>query len=452
MAHTLSITDGTDTLNFNDGTNTILLAYSPASPETEEQAKSGLIDGGEFTSVNLRNPSETIELMLIASTKPGLQTLANSIEHFLFAANRRQRSKTGPKVYLQLKVDGEAVTWRSEILSARFVLDDSSLDMWANIKTRCRVTLTRRYFWEGAESELELSTSNASAATGGQTIWNHDDSGTGHDNWVGIAADQIEGTLPAPVRLELTNNHGAAIFYRNIYLSTNAFADPTNFTHILEGEDGGGLTPTVESTCSDGNYGASTFSTLTGWDWTLPGALLQKTGGRFLRILARFHSIGGDFYAQPIIKDADNVFNLYEGDEVFVDKDFNLVDLGSLPFPPSNAVNVSWTDMTLYIQVRASSSTTVALDFLQLTPTDSYVHLIQRGYSIADGDSITVDGIEDVVHTEGAPLYTAIAMPLLVFPNRSQRILILHDDSDGDADIDETFSIRAYYRPRRSSI
>ena len=43
-------------------------------------------------------------------------------------------------------------------------------------RVRVAVLVERAPWWEGPETELQLSTSNASAATGGQTIYNHDDS------------------------------------------------------------------------------------------------------------------------------------------------------------------------------------------------------------------------------------------------------------------------------------
>lgn len=455
MAHSITITDGTDTINLH-GTDTITLNYTPVAPEVEEQKKSSLVDGGDLTAVNLRNPTETIELLLQAASKTLLQSRIRSIEQMMFAANRRQRTKTGPKIYLQIQVDGESDTWRSEIISGRLVLDDHGLDMWANIKVKLSLHITRRYYWEGSEVELELSTSNASAATGGQTIYNYDDSGTGHDNWVEIADDQVEGTLPAPVKVTLQNTTGSAAAYWNFYLSVNAYADPGNFVHILEGEDAasGATSTDADAGCSNGYKATKSWSGDSSLTWTLTAAQLQRTNGRFFRVLARFEDIGGPFYATLQVR--DNLVGsliLFEGDEVLIDTPVaELKELGSVPLPPSNAVGVSWASAVLYLKLRASASTTFELDFLQLTPTDSYIHCIQLGYSVPDDGIITIDSIDEAVHYAGNPIYTPIGLPLLLYPGRTQRIIVLIDKNTFTPDLDNTFLIQAYYRPRRSTL
>lgn len=455
MAHAFSLTDGTTTIDLADEANTWVLAYVPTAPEVSQAGAAGVGDGDELSSVNLRNVTDTIEMLLVESTKPALQNAINALESMLFAANRRQRSKTGPKVYLQMQVDGEADTWRSEIMSGRVVLDNTVLDRWANIKAEVKLHITRRYWWEGAETEIELSTSNAAAATGGQTIYNHDDSGTGHDNWVEIANTEILGNLPTPVKITLTNNVGSGQGYYKFYIATNAYNDPANFVHILEGEAASGLTSTTaNANYSDGNYG--TKSSWTGTAelyWTIPSATLTDGAGRFFRVLASIFNVSIDFYARAYVRDSYNLITLFEGDEVLVDAlGDEMVDLGTIPLPPATVQGVTWDDLTLAIKMRTASSNTMNIDFVQLTPLDSYVEIIQRGYSVADGETVTIDGIDGIVHAEGMPIYTSVGMPLLVFPGRTQRIIVLHMLSNSTVPATNTLSIRAYYRPRRATV
>lgn len=452
-SHVLSLTDGTTTINLADLTNTLTTKYTPATAETDELAALKLGDGGELTRVDLRNVTETVELLLMATTKPNLQALINSIEAMLFTARWRQKEKVGPRVYIQLQVDGEAQTWRSEVLSGRLAPDEEALTLWPNVKAAARLHITRRYYWEGSEVELQLSTSNQSAATGGRTIKNHDDSGTGDDNWVQIAADQVKGTLPTPVRLTLTNVSGAAQGYRDIYLATNAFADPANFVHMIEGEAATtGLSSSADASCSNGATGTVTWSGSTEARWTIPAATVQDGGGRFFRLLARFSGVSGAFYAKPMLRDANGLIDLYTGcDEVYITSATPLIDLGEVPLPPV-AGDASWTALTLILKLRATSSTTIGLDFIQLTPKDSLCHLVQRGYDIANNGVITVDGPGEMVHAGGATLYTPIGFPLFLFPGRLQRLLILENEGVVAPAIANSFSVRAYVRPRRLTV
>lgn len=453
-SHVLSLTDGTTTINLADLTNTLTTKYTPVSPETDEMPALKMGDGGELTRVDLRNVTETVDLWLMAATKPNLQVLINSIESMLFTARWRQKKKTGPRVYIQLQVDGEASAWRSEILAGRLVLDEEALTIWPNIKAAARLHITRRFFWEGAEVELQLSTSNQSAATGGRTIRNHDDSGTGDDNWVQIAVDQVKGTLPTPVRLTLTNVSGAAQGYRDIYLAVNAFADPANFVHMIEGE---AAAPTYGTSSSDANssngaYLARTWSGTAEILWTIPSATVQDGGGRFFRLLARFASVGGAFYVRPVLRDVNGLIDLYTScDEIYVTSATPLADLGEIPLPPVSG-DTSWAALTLVLKLRATASTTIGLDFIQLTPTDSFCHLVQRGYDIANNGTITIDGSGEMVHAGGVTIYTPIGFPLFLFHGRLQRLLILENEGVAAPAIANSFSVRAYVRPRRLTV
>ena len=453
-SHVLALTNGTTTINLADLTNTLTTKYTPATAETDELAALKLGDGGELTRVDLRNVTETVELLLMATTKPNLQALINSIEAMLFTARWRQKEKVGPRVYLQLQVDGEAQTWRSEILSGRLALDEEALTLWPNVKAAARLHLTRRYYWEGAEVELQLSTSNQSAATGGRTIRNHDDSGTGDDNWVQIAADQVKGTLPTPVRLMLTNVSGAAQGYRDIYLAVNAFADPGNFVHMIEGESFSGLASSADVNSSNGAAGTLTWTGVATATVTIPASTVQAAAGRFFRLLARFNTAIGHFYVQPILRDANGLLDVYAvGDEVYVASDNRrLVDLGVVPLPPSKGENVSWAALTLMLRLRAPASSTIGLDFIQLTPLDSYCAITQRGYDIPANGVISIDGQNGVVHSGGYAIYTPVAFPLYLFPMRLQRILILENEGVTAPAIANSFSVRAYVRPRRLTV
>jgi len=453
MAHALSISDGTTTVSLST-TNIILMSYVPVSPDMADTAQ--FVNGGDGGEIlpTYSNVSETVEIMFDNTSKTALQAQVESINRLLESAKRRQTRRNGVRVYLKFTVDGDNTTYRSEILSGRLELGEDSMRHYANIKMQARLYVNRRFYWESDdETELAISKSNVSATTGGVTIYNHDDSGTGHDNWVQMAAGQIDGELPCPLRLTLTNNSGASQAYRNFHIGVNAFSDAANFTHFLETEDAvSGGTSTSDSSCSGGSRLVTGSFSGTGYiQMALSGSQLQKAGGRWFRLLMRVVSVTGTLYIRPEIRDNDGLITLYAGEEVMVSSSTSIVDLGSVPLPPS-AANVSWTDMRLTLVLRAATTAAIQTDYIQLTPTDSYATFSQLGYSIANNNSITVDGIEEVIHNAGLPIYSA-PMPMVYgFPNRVQRLIFLHDEATGPVSIDNTISVRAYYRPRRLTI
>lgn len=453
MAHALSITDGTTTVSLSTS-NILLLNYVPVAAEMQDTAQfvtGG--DGGEVLPM-FSNVTETIEIMFENSSKTALQAQVNSINQLLYLAKHRQTKRTGSKVYLLFTVDGDSDTYRSEVLSGRLELGEDAMRHYANIKVQARLYVTRRYYWEdNSETELQLSKSNVSATTGGVTIYNHDDSGTGQDNWVQIAAAQVDGDLPAPLRLTMTNNSGATQNYSSFYIGTNAFSDPANFTHIIEGEDAiSGGTVTSDSSCSGG-------SKLVNSSWTgtnlvqlpLEDTQLQKTDGRWFRLIMRLADLTSSCYITPQIRDGNGLITLYSGNEVLINSDASLVDLGAVPLPPS-AANVSWSDMVLTLSMRAVSTAGIQIDFVCLMPTDSYATFKQLGYGIPNNGVVTIDGIEGAIHSAGFPIYSAPMPTVWVYPNKLQRLIFLHDETTGPPDIDNTFSVRAYYRKRRLTI
>ena len=99
-----------------------------------------------------------------------------------------------------------------------------------------------------------------------------------------------------------------------------------------------------------------------------------------------------------------------------------------------------------------STSSTLGIDFIQLTPLDGYGHIRQRGNYLPPGGVITIDGIEGIVYGGGAPIYTPIRQQLLLQPNLLQRLYFLHDEGTGAPVITNTFTVRVYYRKRRQSL
>lgn len=452
MAHVLSITNGATTISLSTS-NVLLQQYVPATPEIDSTRNASLADGVPVDMPVYRNVTETIEIMLENSSKTSLQSQVTSINLLLNDAKRRQTTKTGARVYLQLQIDGESDTWRSEIFTGRLVLDQDALRHYANIKVQAALIIERAYYWEGSQVELQLSTSNASAATGGRTVHNHDDNGAGHDNWVQIAAAQVKGDLPTPARLTLINNSGASQTFWHFHIGTNAYSDPANFTHVVEGESAvSGGTTTGDANSSGGNFRRFTVNTTATGQWTIAGAQLQKADGRYFRLLARFADVVGNCYIQPKLRDNTGLIDIWTGDEVYIDTDVKIADLGSIPLPPSSAYGVSWSDMRLYLSMRSSASCTLDLDFIQLTPTDSYAQFTQLGLTIPNSGVITVDGIEGAIHAAGFPIYTSALPTVWLFPNKLQRLIFLHNETTGAPSIANTLSVRAYVRPRRLTI
>lgn len=449
MAHIFSITDGTTTITLDQGNGYLITGFDMNTAEISYNE----VSKTDVNEIERLNVTSTLDLVFRASTIAGIQTLIKNLERLLDKSILRQNRKNFTKVYLQVTVDGD-VAWRSEILYFRLVPKTDLFDGLTAKNTEYTLFLTRRYYFEGPEKELEISNSGNSAATGGIDIFNHNDGTTAHDNYVAIAAAQVGGTLPTPVKLTLKNTNGSSIGYRNFYLANNAFSDPDNFNNIIEGEsrESGFGTVTSSATSSGGDYNFYTFTDNGYIPFALTDTLLEQTQGRWFRLLMRCVSWSGtNIFVTPELRDSTGLITLWSGSEKKLPTSTTAIqDLGSIPLP-SGPTNTVYSDMTLVLKVRCTGSGQLNIDYIQLTPLDSYQYVIQRGLNITNNSVITFDGIEGIIHANGQTIYSSRVGPLYVFPNRNQRIYILYDSSSGSV-VDNTADIQVYIRERRLTI
>jgi len=431
--HAYSISDGTTTFSLTSGTTCVSTGYVPSAPEIEAQERVTTQDGGEVDLPRYKNVTETMELLIIGASDSAVKTNVHTLEQLLDAAKRRQRRKVEPKVYLQVQIDTDASAWRSEILNARLEMKEDGLAVYGNYKIPYLLHITRRYFFEGPRTELSISSNGNSASTGGRAITNS------ANNWIQIAAAQVGGSVPTPLELSVTNTSGGTRSYRNFYIGTNAFSDPANFSHNI----GSG---TVTLSLSSGLYTGQI-------PYTLSSTVMQDTQGRSFRLLARITALGGSMYVIPRIRDSAGLSILAEGDETYINSTSwgtQWYDLGALPLPPGGYFD-TWTGTTLTFDCRGSSTHTITLGTLQLTPIDSYQYIVQRGLTIPNNTLMTFDNIEGIYHVGGAPIYSPRSGPLMVWPNTLQRVIILYDEGSSSTTT-HTASVRAYVRERRLTI
>jgi|688.fasta_scaffold11782_8 hypothetical protein len=392
--------------------------------------------------------NSTITAVLKEDTGGALQTLVGGIETLLADATQGRQT-----VYLSAAVAGEADFWRSRVLSGHLTADPVHLGEWHNTGIRVTIRVRRWAYFEASERELQLSSvANASPATGGITIHNSTDS-TPRGNYAQIAAAQLPGVIPAPVRLVLKNTSGSAQGYRTFYLAVNAISDPANITHILEGEAAvfGGGASTVAAGNSGGSYYNYSFTTSGANKWTLPTLTMQRSKGRRFRILARFFDYTSGVYVRPAVADATGLIELESGDEVRLpDSGRKLIDLGDLPMPAGGEFD-SWQDHRLNLNLRYNGTANFDVDFIQLTALDSYMQVNQLGNTIANNGEINIDCIGGVVYAGGNAIYSYRGGPLMLIPGRTNRLYILYN-LDVTAPVDGSLSVRAYYRPRRLTV
>lgn len=439
----LAIGDESGSIVLSGGGATAIVGctYFPATPTRKE-------DGG-FEEV-----TESGELVLRGSAA-NIRSAVNTIESYLEQAYNRQRGGRGARVYaFYMPVTTGDTAWRSEILEGRVTWsDDPALRRLKDTNPTVKVGFVwrRRFFWEGAETEVQLSTSNQSYATGGRTITNHDDSGAGHDNWVQVNPLLVTGVLPAGTRIHLINNNGAARTWRRLWVALNA---AYVYTHILEGESR--VTGGTISSSSDASNGQYLQITLSGssisLDWWISSVTVSAAVGRFLRLLGciNYVGVGAVGTVRPSLRDGNNSSVLWQGDAVALPTAPGLLDLGAMPLPPGGRT-VS-TPGALYLRLTFDGTGTWGLDFLQITPTNGLA-LVEGLAAVAANGAVVLNSIEQqnyVLDASGnqVPYVAVSGQPIELAPNVEQRLMVLAETASGVA-IADTLSVRVWIRPRR---
>ncbi|HHY57696.1 MAG TPA: hypothetical protein GYA08_19905 [Chloroflexi bacterium] len=448
MTNTLSVTDGTTTISLTSS-GVVLTSYMPKAPDFDAAT-------GDYKSV-----TESIEFMIIDTTTANVQAKLAALDRLLQGAQRAQAGRAA-RVYLHFQAGSDAAAWRSEVLDYRLELGEDAAVGLYQLRLECRLIIVRRYYWESTTlTTLPLSNGNGSGATSGLNIYNHDDSGTGHDNWVQIASADVTGVLPAGCQIRLTNDIGATRTYSKIYLALNAFSDPGNFTHILEGESraSGG---SIVSDAAYSNGQALSFALGSGstpgtstFVWTLPAATLQDAAGRLFRLLVRFAGGLGTTTAYAEVRAANGANVLWRGDNVALpDLYGGLTDFGVVPLPPGG-YSTAYGALTLALTFTGIAAR--YLDFIQLTPMDAFV-LLECMAPCAHGEAVVYDSIEDRQYIlSGATelgYVTASGGRLLLQPGVINRLIVLQENTTGTnrGEISESFTVLLRYRPRRLTI
>ena len=386
-----------------------------------------------------------------------IETEINDIEWAFAQARNHQKTGAGNRYYVKFQADGSGSIWRSEILDGKVTFNRNTLDYeWIAKQLTVGVIWTRRAWWEdNSEDELELSNVNGSG-NGGIQVDNHDD-GT-HENFLDIASDQVDGVLPAPCRISMKNDTGGTQSYYNIYVGLSTYS-ATAFEHIIEGEDGTGFTSTPASgSASGGSVGRKAMSSSWGvLYWTLTGTQMEYAGGRYFRLLMR---TDGDPPENTYIR--TSIVGMWESDTILLDygvtADYEIHDLGVVQIPPGLAGVTDISSLALRIEVKNASAGDIDIDFFQLTPLDSYLHLNSSiGTGLTSNHIIVDDGIKNIAYEEDTSgdkmsRYVRYGDHVSLWPGVAQRIIFLSSESDGASVIATTMNVSVHYRPRMLTI
>jgi len=418
----LRITDGTTALTLSGSGVYLGATYFPAS-------KSGTERIGESVPV------------ILEGTDSAIRAAVQDIQQLLRSAANRDKTLTA-RYFVEYRPVDSGDICRAELFGgdANYSQVPAERSLY-NATSTVRVTVTweRAPKWEGPEEELYLSSSSQSERTGGVSLSINDNAGT--PNWAQIVSSRVKGTQPAPIRLRITNSSGSGLAWRNFYIGVNAYSSPGSADLWLLGSEAtGGATS---------SWAAGTGHSALQWMIPLNATLLGQTQGRTFRVIGAFTSISATAAVRASV--GPYVGGVFDFGRIGPERQNvgGVIDLGEFPLPPGG-YNVANAAAALAITVRAAASGGGTLDFVMLMPTDSYRRLRQNAYTIPNGEAIEDDGVEGGTYwLSGSSRYPTLrssGAPLMVFPERDQRIYIMADEN-GAWNAGRAITVRAWYRP-----
>lgn len=410
---TLQISDGVTTVTLSGDASVIKACdYFPSTPER---------NGKSYNDV-----TETFGVIMEGAASAIIATV-NAIEELLDqAVDGPKRAKTR-RVIITYNVTGIAETRKCEVLEGRVLWDVDPLYRRLHDSTaavQVTVIWRRRYYWYLPSVTLTTAsiTNGGGGAAGNSWTWNN-----------------IQGSLPAPVRLTLTNVSGATRQTRRFYLLNDA--DDVLGTDAF-------LTPATAAV----SWGAGSDHNAPRWPLVIPTTTTAKLAGERYRLLAGFSSLPDGVYVRAsVYAYVSGVYLLLQrGDDVLTTGK-KLLDLGSLDLSPAGAIGAS-SSLAIVLTVYAPLAGSATLAFVQLSPAEPALTIYQNGFGLPNASSIVTDDIDNydymltarhsIIETSGE---------MLLYPGQANRLRLLFDE-DGLFEPSRQWQVAGTYQPRKLTV
>jgi hypothetical protein len=417
------------------------MRYSPRMPEINANSEALAGDGEAILGAPYRNVTEQVDLYWEGTRDTQIASL-HKLQRLLELARQRQQTGHGARIWVHFRLASTDPWYRSEILAGRAQVEDTRYKLGLQAITphfETAIIWTRRPYWEyaadktGDTDALEIP---LDGYDGGTTVTNN------ADNVIEIAGAHVIGSMPAPLRLEITNAQDSATRATTIYVA-RGIVGALDTTHHYDGWSVTSVnaTETLLHTVS------------------LTGEALAAWGGDFMRLMI---ALSGTFATDLWMrwKLYFSVTCLWEGPWINPTYWTGLRDMGAVALPPRPVYGsiLSYPlDLRLYGR-RASGTTSFAVTWLQILPLESWRVLVPAGYGLAYQTRVVDDGITGEVWTDGwdgggyTTHYSGRGNPIMVEPGRDQRLYLLHHTSTGSGINNRALSVRAYYRPRKVTL
>lgn len=414
------------------------------------------------------NVDEGLTVTIKGNNDTGVLSALQQVEQWLVDASRRQEIGADDRVFVHYTPQRSPITWRAEILSGdKEVLNRDGIKNLTGRVFTVGLAWQRRGAWENASlTQIPISNCNGTRNTSGLAVYNAGDlsgtSPTKRCNYVEVDASDIEGGFPAPVYLEITNTYSTAA--RRLYVSQKVQGNPS-FQNILEAESatlGTGVTVAACPTCSNlftTNVANVPATVRTLYTFGLSSVQAAYILSQWVRPMARFSTPPNNSTLKLRLTLKDNATGAVVAQsnyQAMSGADY-LQTLPTLLLSPNQQGQTTPGAMNLIIEgIDSAGAADFSLDFVDLMPVEAGIGF--RYYKPIDETLVSVpaltgmiadDEIDNTLFIENRQtVYVGFGGPLLLVPNRINRLYFHADATGGLSDVARSFSVKLFYRQR----
>ena len=410
----------------------------------------GLISTNYELSTSLDPLVEEKLLLNLRASTTRMRSIIDSLEALL----RRGKESTYMPLTLRIWSNERSAYLYSLIRHGRLEVASGQLRSQQAGSMQLHLVIQRENSFFSAEQPVPISNSSGGGITNGLTLFNHDDSQVGHDNWFTIDTSALELTQPASLRLEFENNFvGDSL--DDLWVGGMADTSTESRPKLnLEAEDGAGGTVLNSTRASAGKYaryGLSGSSWANLATWTIGPVEVSQLRSRVCTpILRLFSPVSESPLSLRLLISIDNNI-VWQSPETTAEVEAGVVVLEpiSLPLGSLPLLNYAYAHQII-LQARhaAAGSHTLELDDMLLLPHEpfAFFHSIS---ALAYQAILVDDGILNSSWSlkQGLEIKThhRVGVPLVIRPSYKQHFWCFQTGSNG-APIDRTMKVKALMR------
>jgi len=377
------------------------------------------------------------------------------------------RVSLGEQAFITLKLASNLQSYESKIISASLeLLGKGTMDLKRG-GMGASLVIIRDNIWEGEETSVPLTNVNGTKVTSGLTMHNQYDPGNVMVNFATIDGVDIDGEIPAPATVKITNTDMVVLkSLADIIVSNEIIYNLETGDHWLDGSQASsqlnyGVVMNAAASC--GAYCLVQWESTIGLQivsWVISNERAARFAGRNVRPIMRMHNwvTTDDYWIRCKVKQGDAIqYSRWQKIKSFE----KMQILPAVHIPPRDlkSSQISGVIFALEVQRNVAGSHSLAIDDIDILPVDGYRHYFIMGdLGLMPNDNLVDELSEDLIYSieattqSRALTHQAAGKGIWLMPGENQCIRIKYASNDHGCIPSQKVALKLSYRPRRKNI